>query len=113
MGHKTKNDRHGKNTKLKKKEKRNHSGKQASRIREQTRVEDIIVEVKNKWTWAGHVARRNDNQWATRVTTEWIPRGGAKREGQIRKFGGREWILEVQDRSGWRSEGKAFILQWT
>ena len=49
--------------------------KRAEWIREQTRVKDILVEIKKKkWTWAGHVMRRQDNRWSLRVT-EWIPRG--------------------------------------
>lgn len=43
--------------------------KQAAWIREQTRVEDIIVQTEKKtWTLAGHVVRRNDKRWTTRVT---------------------------------------------
>ncbi len=43
--------------------------KRASWIREQTKVEDILITIKNKkWTWAGHVMRRRDNRWTTRVT---------------------------------------------
>ncbi len=38
--------------------------KRASWTREQTKVEDILVTIKNKkWTWAGHVMRRRDNRW--------------------------------------------------
>ena len=36
--------------------------KRASCIRENTRVKDILVAIKEqKWRWAGHVARREDN----------------------------------------------------
>ena len=38
--------------------------KRAEWVREQTGVKDIIVEIKKKeWTWAGHVARKQDNRW--------------------------------------------------
>ena len=41
----------------------------ASWIREQTKVEDILMTIKKKkWTWAGHVMRRTDNRWTTKVT---------------------------------------------
>ena len=34
-------------------------------IRKRTRVQDIVQFVlKQKWKWAGHVARLDDNQWA-------------------------------------------------
>ncbi len=37
--------------------------KRASLIREQTKVEDILMTIKKKkWTWAGHVMRRRDNR---------------------------------------------------
>ncbi len=55
--------------------------KRASWIREQTKVEDILVTNKNKkWTWAGNVMRRRDNRWTTRVT-EWQPRNGRRNQG--------------------------------
>lgn len=51
-------------------------------IREKTRLEDIIVEIKRKkWTWTGHVVRRTDNRWTIRIT-EWIPRDGSIRRGR-------------------------------
>jgi hypothetical protein len=40
-------------------------------IRKQTKVIDITRTIKrNKWRWAGHVARQQDNRW-TKLTTEW------------------------------------------
>ncbi len=43
--------------------------KRASWTREQTKIEDILMTIKNKkWTWAVHVMRRRDNRWTTRVT---------------------------------------------
>lgn len=95
--------------------------KRATWIREQTRIEDIIVQIKKKkWTWAGHVVRRTDNRWTTRAT-EWTPRDGSRSRGrplvrwrdEIRKFAGKEWTREAQDRSGWKAMGEAFVLQWT
>ncbi len=48
---------------------------QTACIRKQTKVEDILITIKNKkWTWAGHVLCRRDNRWTMRVTVttqEW------------------------------------------
>ncbi len=56
--------------------------KRASWIREQTKVEYILMTIKNKkWTWAGHVMRRRDNRWTARVI-EWQPRNGRKNQGR-------------------------------
>ena len=49
--------------------------KTAEWIREQTKIRDILEVISNaKWTWAGHVARRDENRWTTKLTT-WEPRG--------------------------------------
>ena len=70
--------------------------KRAEWIREQTRVKDILVEIKKKkWMWAGHVMRRQDNRWSQRVT-ERISRERISSTGrqkvrwadEIRKFAG-------------------------
>ncbi len=95
--------------------------KRASWIREQTKVEDILVTIKNKnWTWAGHVMRRRDNRWTTRVT-EWQPRNDRRNQfrqrvrwrDEIRAFAGQSWSSLTSDRERWRILGKAFVLQWT
>ncbi len=58
--------------------------KRALCIRELTKVEDILMTIKNKaWTWAGHVMRRHDNRWPTRVK-EWQPRNGRRNQGRQR-----------------------------
>ncbi len=95
--------------------------KRASWTREQTKVEDILVTVKNKkWTWAGHVMRRRDNRWTARVT-EWQPMNGRRNQGrqrvrwrdEISAFAGPSWSSLPSDRERWRMLGKAFVLQWT
>ena len=44
-------------------------------IREQTKLRDILETIsKAKWTWAGHLTRRTDNRWTTKLTF-WQPRG--------------------------------------
>ncbi len=43
--------------------------KRASCIRKQTKIEEILMTIKNKkWTCPGHVMRRRDNRWTTKVT---------------------------------------------
>ncbi len=42
------------------------------RDRIQTKVEDIVVTIKKKWTWAGHVMRRRAKRLTTKVT-QWQP----------------------------------------
>ncbi len=95
--------------------------KQASWNREQTKVEDILMTIKNKkWIWGGHIMRRRDNRWTTRVT-EWQPRNGRRNQGrqrvrwrdEIRAFAGPSWGSLTSDREKWRMLGKAFVLQWT
>ncbi len=60
--------------------------KRESWIREQTKVEDILMTIKKeKGTLAGHIMRRLDNIWTTRVTV-WQHRNGRRnqsRESQL------------------------------
>ncbi len=95
--------------------------KRASWIMEQTKVEDILMTVKNKKrTWARHVMCRCDNRWTMRVT-EWQPRNCRRNHGrqrvkwrdEIRAFTGPSWTSLTSDRERWRMLGKAFVLQWT
>ncbi len=82
----------------------------ASWIREQTKVEDILMTIKNKkWTWAGHVMHRCDNRWTTRVT-EWQPWNCRRNQGrqrvrwrdEITAFAGPSWSSLTSDRERWR-----------
>ncbi len=84
--------------------------KRASWIREQTKVEDILMSIKNKkWTWAGHVMRRHDTRWTTKVT-KWHPRNGRRNQGRQRvrwrdkigAFAEPSWTLLTSDRERWR-----------
>ncbi len=68
--------------------------KRASWIREQTKVEDILMTITNKeWTWTGHIMRRRDNRWTMRVT-ERQPRNGRRNQDR--------------QRVRWRDENRAF-----
>ncbi len=69
--------------------------KRAAWIREQTKVEDILMNIKNKkWTWTLLILGRRDNKWTTRVT-EWQPRNGRRNQGR--------------QRVRWRDEIRAFV----
>ncbi len=92
--------------------------KQASWIREQIKVEGILLTMyKKKWSWTGHITRRADNRWTEKVT-EWQPRnckrsqGGEGRKSRWRDeivgFAGAGWnTLTTSDRERWKGLGKA------
>ena len=95
--------------------------KRTTWIREQTKVRDIIEIIKEqKWRWAGHIARREDDRWSKRLV-EWIPRGHKRSRkrpdrrwrDEIVKFAGVTWYRKAQSRSSWKDLGKAFVQQWT
>ena len=47
-------------------------------IRAKTNIKDVVkFAAKQKWKWAGHVARLNDNRWTKRIT-DWQPRYGKR-----------------------------------
>ncbi len=94
--------------------------KRATWIREQTKVEDILMTIKKKkWSWAGHIMRRT-NKWTKRVT-EWQPRNSKRCQGRQRirwrdeivSFAGVRWNSLTSDRERWKGLGTAFVLQWT
>lgn len=95
------------------------SEKRAEWVKEQTRVNDILVEIKKKPVWAEYVMRRHDNHWPFRVT-EWVlteckhamglPQVGWADE--IKKFAGITWPQLVRGQDSRRSVGEAFYLQW-
>ena len=76
---------------------------------------DIIQVVKQqKWRWAGHVARMNDNRWTKRLT-DWHPynekrsrkRPDTRWKDEIEKFAGVAWhriTLRDRKRSTWIRE---------
>ena len=90
-------------------------------IRQQTGVKDVLESAARlKWSWAGHVARKNDGRW-TKSVTDWYPRDGVRRKGRqkirwvddIRKVAGTNWIRKAQDRAQWKRHAEAFVQQWT
>ena len=51
-------------------------------VREKNKVRDIMETIsKLKWNWAGHVARRTDQGWTTRILF-WTPRGRTRNRGR-------------------------------
>ena len=51
-------------------------------IRAKTNIKDVVkFAAKQKWKWAGHVARLNDNRWTKRIT-DWQPRYGKRSRGR-------------------------------
>ena len=89
--------------------------KTAEWIREQTKLRDILQTIsKAKWTWAGHLTRRTDNRWTTKLTF-WQPRGHTRNKGRP-KFRWRDdldkfckhWHRDASDRLRWRQMGKAY-----
>ena len=90
--------------------------KTAEWIREQTKLRDILETIsKTKLTWAGHLTRRTDNRWTTKLTF-WQPRGQTRNEGRP-KFRWRDdldkfrkhWHRDASDRLRWRQMGKAYV----
>ena len=63
------------------------------------------------WSWAGHVARFQDNRWTYRLT-EWQPREGKRKRGRQKRrwrddlttyMGTAAWTRTARDRQKWKS----------
>ena len=89
-------------------------------IRQKTNLKDVVeFAAKQKWKWAGHVARMTDNRWTQRVT-DWRPRIGKRSRGrQTRRWRddivqqkGMVWSRAAKDREKWRADSEGYILQW-
>ena len=91
-------------------------------IRSKTGVEDIITYMKKaEWRWAGHLARRaEDDRWSKRCTG-WTPRMGKRLQGrptdkwnkEIVVTGRATWTRLAKDLRIWRDRFEAFVQQWT
>ena len=85
-----------------------------------TKIINIIeYTLKQKWKWAGHIARLEDNRWTKRCT-EWQPRRGKRSRGRpsrrwqddITEKEGTTWIRKATDRRQWKTLMEGYILQW-
>ena len=91
-----------------------------NKIREKTKVKDIIEKIKEtKWRWAGHVLRVQDNRW-TRRLTEWQPRTGKRKRGRQKKrwrdditahMGTATWTRVARERDKWKFYEEGFVQQ--
>ena len=88
---------------------------------------DWVTEQRSrKWSWAGHVARRNDGRW-TQAVLDWRPQGQRKQgrpakrwEDDVQTFckdvasdmgcnsGEATWRELAQDRDSWKLWGERF-----
>ena len=51
----------------------------------------VVAPRRRKWKWAGHIARRGDGRWATKVLA-WWPEDGRRKVGHPMK----SWTDELQ-----------------
>ena len=91
-----------------------------SEIRKRTKIIEIIeYTLKQKWKWAGHIARLEDNRWTKRCT-EWQSRRGKRSRGRpsrrwhddITEKEGTTWIRKATDRRQWKKLMEGYILPW-
>ena len=71
----------------------------------------VTEQRRRKWKWAGHVARRTDGRWSTRVL-HWLPSKGERTRGRpatrwendLEKFAASrnaKWEVWAKDRGTW------------
>lgn len=86
-------------------------------IRSITKVEDVVEKIlKQKWRWAGHVARLEDDRW-TKMVVQWRPRLGKRTRGRppmrwtddIKRVANYNWVQKAQNRQEWHLLGEAYI----
>ena len=91
-----------------------------SEIRKRTKITDIIeYTLKQKWRWAGHIARMMDNR-RTKRCTEWQPRRDKRSIGRpsrrwqddITEKEETTWIRKATDRRQWKTLMEGYTLQW-
>ena len=75
-----------------------------SETRKRAKIIDTVkYTLKQKWRWAGHIARMKDNRWTKRCT-EWQPRRGKRSRGRPSK----RWQDDIT-----RKEGTTWIRKTT
>ncbi len=89
-------------------------------IRKKSRVRDCrYVAEKLKWSYAGHITRREEGRWEKKVL-EWTPRKGKRRVGrpstrwhdEIKSNNGIAWGRDARVRSRWKKFGEAYAQEW-
>ncbi|CAH2230549.1 jg8877 [Pararge aegeria aegeria] len=81
---------------------------------------ELPTSAKLKWKWAGHIARRTDVRWGSKVL-EWRPRTSKHSVGRpptrwtedIKRVAESRWKQAAQDRGFWNSLQKTCVQQWT
>lgn len=90
----------------------------SNKIRKMTQLKDAVSFAKQqKWTWAGHLQRRDDNRWAKKIEN-WIPSGrrGLGRpkvrwKDDIEEHASFLWRRKSQRREAWRNLGKSYVAK--
>ena len=88
---------------------------------EGAQVDWVTEQKRRKWRWAGHVSRRKDGRWSTRMLY-WLPHGGERRRGRpatrwedvLKAFAasrGAKWETWAADRSVWDTLEQDFV-EW-
>lgn len=74
---------------------------------------------KEKWKWAGHIARLIDGRW-TKILTKWVPKWGVRKVGRQKMrwkeeimISGENWLKIAEDREKRAHMGEAFAQHWT
>lgn len=95
--------------------KRSHRVKNIN-IRKSTKVIDALIHSKKqKWKWAGHVARMAYKRW-TKATTVWNGPAGKrcrgrpleKWEDELKRIAGKDWQNKAINREHWNTMEEAF-----
>ena len=93
-----------------------------------TGLDDWVTAARRKyWRWAGHIARRSDGRWATKLLT-WQPEHGRRKRGhplnrwsddldaffsRSAAFDKGSWLHVAQDRCIWESLEDEFVTnEW-
>ena len=80
----------------------------------------MVAIKEQKWRWAGHVARREDNKWRKRLT-DWTLREGKRNRkrpdrrwpDEIKENAGATWQQLAKSRESWKRLREVFVQQWT